>query len=159
MCGDELVLAILFTGPCKPTESDLSCTPFLVWCNHVAKALEWLRLNHSDYADIKISQKNLDEYPEHEIPVSIEYKPSETNKVPEGISVFDAEPGDGTDSGECSFTVHGLTGDTLDVMTTNTIKAMALCHLNNEGKILAVGHSKEFESIWNNPQLYPQMFP
>jgi len=47
----------------------------------------------------------------------------------------------------------------LDAMTTNTIKAMALHHLNNEGKILAVGHSKKFESMWNNPQLYPQMFP
>ena len=153
------VLAILFTGPCKPTESDLSCTPFLVRRNHVAKALEWLQLNHSDYADIKISQKNLDEYPEHEIPVSIEYRPSETNKVPEGTSIFDIEPEDGTDNGECSFTVHGLTGDMLDTMTTNTIKAMALRHLNNEGKILAIGHSKNFESMWNNPQLYPQMFP
>ena len=153
------VLAILFTGPCKPTESDLSRTPFLVRRNHVAKALDWLRLNHSDYADIKISKKNLDEYPEHEIPVSIEYMPSETNKVPEGTSIFDTEPEDGTDSGECSFTVHGLTGDMLDTMTTNTIKAMALRHLNNEGKMLAIGHSKEFESMWNNPQLYPQMFP
>ena len=47
----------------------------------------------------------------------------------------------------------------LDTMTTNTIKAMALHHLNNEGKILAVGHSKYFESMRNNPQLYPQMFP
>ena len=69
------------------------------------------------------------------------------------------EPEDGTDNGECSFTVHGLTGDMLDTMTTNSIKAMALCHLNNEGKILVVGHSKYFESVWNNPQLYPQMFP
>ena len=153
------VLAILFTGPCKPTKTDLNRTPFLVRRNHVAKALDWLRLNHSDYADIKISKKNLDEYPEHEIPVSIEYMPLETNKVPEGTSIFDTEPEDGTDNGECSFTVHGLTGDMLDTMTTNTIKAMALRHLNNEGKILAVGHSKEFESMWNNPQLYPQMFP
>ena len=153
------VLAILFTGPCKPTESDLSRTPFLVRRNHVANALNWLRLNHSDYADIKISKKNLDEYPEHEIPVSIEYIQSETNKVPEGTSIFDTEPDDGTDSGECSFTVHGLTGDMLDTMTTNTIKAMALRHLNNEGKILSIGHSKDFESMWNNPQLYPQMFP
>ena len=71
----------------------------------------------------------------------------------EGISVFDTEPEDGTDSGKCSFTVHGLTGDMLDTMTTNTIKEMALHHLNNEGKILAIGHSKNFESMWNNPQL------
>jgi hypothetical protein len=153
------VLAILFTGPCKPVESDLKRTPFLVRRNYVARALEWLRLNHSDYANIKISEKNLNEYPENEIPVSIEYRPSITNKVSEGTSVFDMEPEDGTDTGECSFTVHGLTGDMLDTMSTNTIKAMALRHLNNEGKILAVGHSENFESMWDNPQLYPQMFP
>ena len=79
--------------------------------------------------------------------------------MPEGTSIFDTEPEDGTDNGECSFTVHGLTGDTLDTMSTNTTKAMALRHLNNEGKILAIGHGNEFESMWNNPQLYPQMFP
>ena len=143
----------------KPAASDLNRTPFLVRHNHVAKALEWLQLNNSDYADIKISQKNLDEYPEDKIPVSIEYRLSETNKVPEGTSIFDMEPEYGTDNGECSFTVHGLTGDMLDTMTTNTIKAMALRHFNNEGNILAVGHSKDFESMWNNPQLYLQMFP
>ena len=63
-------------GPCKPTESDLSHTSFLVWHNYVAKALDWLQLNHSDYADIKISKKNLDEYSEHEISVSVKYMPS-----------------------------------------------------------------------------------
>ena len=78
--------------------------------------MEWLQLNHSDYPDIKISQENLDEYPEHEIPISIKYRPSDTNKVPEGTSVSDTEPEDGTDSGECSFTVHGLAGDMLDTM-------------------------------------------
>ena len=57
------VLAILFTGPCKPTPEDLNRTPFLVRRNYVAKALEWLKLNHSDYADIEISSKNLRKFP------------------------------------------------------------------------------------------------
>ena len=105
------VLAISFTGPCKPTESDLSCTPFLVQHDYVTKALEWLQLNHSNHADIKISQENFDEYPEHEIPISIEYRPSDTKKVPEGTSIFDTEPEDGTDSAECPFTVRDLTED------------------------------------------------
>jgi hypothetical protein len=42
------VLAILFTGPCKPTEKDFERTPLLVRRNHVARALEWLKLNHAD---------------------------------------------------------------------------------------------------------------
>ena len=39
---DELdeMLAILFTGPCKPTKEDFACTPFLVRRNAVIKALE-----------------------------------------------------------------------------------------------------------------------
>jgi hypothetical protein len=49
------VLAIMFTGPCKPTVEDFKRTPFLVRRNHVKTALEWLCLNHADYADVKIS--------------------------------------------------------------------------------------------------------
>ena len=123
------------------------------------KALEWLKLNHCDYADIEISSKNLDQYDENSSPVSIEYHESNSNKSVEGTSVFDTEIEDGTEGGKCSFSVHGLTREAPDTMTTNAIKAIALRHLNNGGKMLAVGHSDKFESIWNNPQLYPQMFP
>ena len=68
------VLAILFTGPCKPTQEDLNQTPFLVHRNYVAKALNWLKLNHIDYADIEISIDSLNEYSENFPPVSIEYR-------------------------------------------------------------------------------------
>jgi len=67
------VLAILFTGPCKPTENDFQCTPLLVRRNHVARALEWLKLNHADYKDLQISYDNLATYPEDSLPISIEY--------------------------------------------------------------------------------------
>ena len=153
------VLAILFTGPCKPSEADISRTPFLVRRNHVMRALRWLKANHCDYSNIEISTKNLEGYSEIEPPVSIQYRPSNTNKASEGTSVFDTEVEDGTEEGDCSFTVHGLTGENLDTMTTMAIKAQALRHLNNQGKFLLVGQSQKLESIWNNPQLYPQMFP
>ena len=153
------VLAILFTGPSKPTSEDFSRTPFLVRRNAVIAALEWLKLNHADYANIKISQEYMDQYHEDMPPVSIEYKESVTNKVPEGTSVFDQDEEEGTEEGDCAFTVHGLTGETLNSMSPNAMKILALRHLNNNGKILAVGHSDKLESMWNNPQLYPQMFP
>ncbi|KAF8660543.1 hypothetical protein AX14_007424 [Amanita brunnescens Koide BX004] len=155
----EEVLAIIFTGPCKPTEEDLSRTPLLIRRNHVMQALQWLLLNHKDYADIKISEANLMDYPEHLPPVSIQYKESKSNKIHESMSVFDNEEEDGTESGPCSFTVHGLTAQELSAMSANAIKARALQHLNSEGRILAIGHADDPESIWNNPQLYPQMFP
>ena len=121
--------------------------------------MEWLKLNHADYADIDICAENLAEYPENVPPVSVEYKPSTSNKNAEGTSVFDMDDEDGTEEGDCPFTVHGLTGELLNTMSSNAIKAKALQHLNNSGKMLAIGHSDQWESLWNNPQLYPQMFP
>jgi hypothetical protein len=155
----EEVLAIMFTGPCKPTPADFQRTPFLVRRNHVKRALEWLILNHADYEDVSISINNLDNYPEDMPPVSVEYKELKHNKIPEGTSVHDMEVEDGTEDGECAFTVHGLTGEQLNVMTANAVKIKALQHLNSQGKFLAVGHDENPESIWHNPQLYPQMFP
>lgn len=99
------------------------------------------------------------EYQEEMPPVSIEYRESFSNKVPEGTSVFDKTEEEGTEQGDCSFTVHGLTGELLQTMSPNALKALTLRHLNNNGKMLAVGHSDKPQSMWNNPQLYPQMFP
>jgi hypothetical protein len=59
------VLAFIYTGPCKPTLKDFERTPLLVRRNKVRSALEWLKLNHCDYADLEISQRNLDSYPEN----------------------------------------------------------------------------------------------
>ena len=101
----------------------------------------------------------MNEYGENLPPVSIEYREAITNKVVEGTSVFDNDVDDGAEEGDCPFSVHGLTGDELNTMPTNAIKAMAIQHLNSGGEMLAVGHSNKFESMWNNPQLYPQMFP
>ncbi|PBK59619.1 hypothetical protein ARMSODRAFT_899035 [Armillaria solidipes] len=153
------VMAILFTGPAKPTLEDFKRTPVLVRWNPVFNALNWLRLNHSDYHDITISRENLARYPEDMPPVSVEYKERLTNKTPEGISVHDNEEEDGVEDGECPFIVHGLTGEDLETMTSTAMKSRGVLHLNSNGKVLAVGHSAQSESIWNNPQLYPKMFP
>ena len=153
------VLAVLFTGPCKPTPEDFKRTPLLVRRNHILHALQWLKLNHTDYADIQISESNLAEYPEDSPPVSITYQQAETNKVPEGTSVFDQEEEDGTEEGQCPFTVHSLMAEVLDSMPPHQIKVTALRHLNSGGKMLVVGHGSSPESIFKNPQLYPQMFP
>ena len=154
-------LAILFTGPCKPTAEDFARTPFLVRGNAVIKALKWLKLNHANYVDLEISYLNAMQYRDDTgmPPVSVEYRPSATNKVPEGTSVHDDLEDDRTVEGQCSFTVHGLTGEAYNSMTPNALKVMALRHLNSGGKVLAVGHSDWLQSMWNNPELYPQMFP
>jgi hypothetical protein len=153
------VLAVLFTGPAKPTEDDYKRSLLLVRRNYVANALIWLKLNHVDYADINISYKNLAEYPEDGPPVYVDYKVMSENKTPESISVFDMDKEDGIEEGDCAYSVHGITGEQLNTMTTNRLKAIALKHLNNQGKFLVVGHDNKPESTWDNPHLYPKMFP
>ncbi|KZT15076.1 hypothetical protein NEOLEDRAFT_1082060 [Neolentinus lepideus HHB14362 ss-1] len=41
-------------------------------------------------------------------------------------------------------------------MLRNTL---AIKHLTSAGKVMAVGHAEEPESLYNNTQLHPQMFP
>jgi hypothetical protein len=153
------VLAVLFTGPCRPTEKDFKRTPLLVRRNYVARALEWLNLNHADYADLDISYDELNCYPEDTPPVGVQYQHSLTNKVEEGTSVFDDALDDGVEAGDCPFVVHGLMGEQLDTKSVNALKGIALKHWNNRGGALAISHDASSQSIYNNPGLYPQIFP
>ena len=152
------VLAILFTGPCKPTEKEFQCTPLLVRRNHVTHALEWLKLNHSDYADLEKAYDELDCYPKNSPPVSVQYQLSLTNKVVEGTSVFDDMLDDGVEQGDCLFVVHGLLGEQLDTKSVTALKGITLRHWNNHGGALAISHDASPQSIYKNPNLYPQIF-
>jgi hypothetical protein len=49
-------------------------------------------------------------------------------------------------------------GENLSTMSTNAIKVRALQYLNSNSKVLAIGHSDRYESIWNNPQMFPWLF-
>jgi hypothetical protein len=60
-----------------------------------------LKLNHVDYYDCEISEKNLASYPEDGPPVVVDYHPSTSNKNPESTSVHDMEEEDGTAEGPC----------------------------------------------------------
>ena len=153
------VLAFIYTGPCKPTKSDFERTPLLVRRKKVRAALEWLKLNHCDYYDLEISQRNLDQYPEDGPPVIVDYQESFTNKNSESTAVNDMDDEDGVESGKCPFVVHGLTGEEYSNKTTKALKAIALKHLTSNKKILAVGHATHPESIYSNPKLFPQMMP
>ncbi|EDQ98059.1 uncharacterized protein LACBIDRAFT_313308 [Laccaria bicolor S238N-H82] len=101
------VLAVMFTGPCQPTKKDLQRTPLLVRQKQISKALEWLKLNHSDYFDIGISQENLSQYPLSDAPVVIDYRQSIINREREATSVHDNEEEIGTEEGPCTFEFKG----------------------------------------------------
>ncbi|PPQ81451.1 hypothetical protein CVT26_007746 [Gymnopilus dilepis] len=160
---DELdeVLAFVYTGSSMPTEDEKTRTPLLVRRNTVARALDWLKLNHSDYQDLEISQENLSQYPEYGVPFIMEYHEASgtSNRDPLTVSMHDQEEEDGTSEGPCPFTVHGLTGAEYSTMSTKTMKALALRHLQSGGKVLGIGHEGVPESMYDNPQAYPKMFP
>ena len=54
----------------------------------------------------------------------------------------------GTAEGMCPFMVHTLTSEEYDTTNPETLKAIATKHLDEGGKVLAIGHSKEPQSIW-----------
>ena len=156
------ILAFVFQGPIQPTESDVKRTPMLVRRNVVKDALEWLKLNHVDYEDLQISLDNLNNYPLSGVPVNIEYSksdPDSGNKIAAAMSVYDDEFEDGTTDGPCPFTVHGLTGPEFENMSMDRLKAKALQHLIEKGSTLGISHDSKPQSMYDNPQAYPQMFP
>ncbi|KAH9920735.1 hypothetical protein B0H21DRAFT_701925, partial [Amylocystis lapponica] len=106
-------LAVLFTGPHKPTVADFQRTPLLLRHFVVRRALHWLKINHIDYADIVISEDNLASYPEDSPPVCVIHRPSDGTENAEAMAVNDSDTERGTESGRCPFVVHGLTGGEL----------------------------------------------
>ncbi|KAJ7016377.1 hypothetical protein C8F04DRAFT_981778 [Mycena alexandri] len=157
-----MFLAFIFTGPEAPTPADFTRTPMLVRRNKVADALAWLKLNHIDYHDLIISEENLCSYDLAGVPVVVDYKRTEIddrNKIPSEMSVHDLENDSGTEIGPCPFTVHGLAGTEYEQMDMQAVKAKALNHLMAEGKTLGIGHSAQPESMYDNPQAYPQNVP
>ncbi|KDQ57390.1 hypothetical protein JAAARDRAFT_130514 [Jaapia argillacea MUCL 33604] len=153
------ILAVIFTGPHKPTEEELKHIPLLVRRNNVMRALECLQLNHLDYSDLEISQKNMDEYEDDKIPVPVQHHDAQSNIEPESSSTHDQDDEEGVDDSACPFAVHGVSGEDYAGMSTAALKATGLKHLQDNGKVLAISQDDELQSIYNNPQLYPQMFP
>ena len=119
-------------------------------------------MNHVDYKDLYISLDNLNNYSLVGIPVNIEYSKSDLdsgNKIASAMSMYNNEFEDGTTDGPCPFTVHGLTGLELKNMSMDRLEAKALQHLIENGSTLCISHDSKPQSMYDNPQAYPQMFP
>jgi hypothetical protein len=137
----DQVLACIFTGPAAPTDEDFKRCPLLFRRKKVTAALEWLKLNHKDYYDLEIDYDILATYPENDIPVVVDYPHAKTNRVPEATSVHDDNEEHGTETGDCSFVVHHLTGEDLDYdgAFPETLKAIAMDHVRQQRRVLMIG--------------------
>ncbi|KIK54337.1 hypothetical protein GYMLUDRAFT_177518, partial [Collybiopsis luxurians FD-317 M1] len=129
------VLAVMFSGPCKPTNNDYKHALLFVRCNPVTHAIKWCILNHSDYSDVTFSLENLNSYCSDVPIVPVEYFQKHSNCMAEGISVHNNLEDDSV-KGECVFTVHGIVRENLQNMSTEQIHARAIKHLDDEGKFL-----------------------
>ncbi|KAJ6609910.1 hypothetical protein B0H10DRAFT_2166208 [Mycena sp. CBHHK59/15] len=71
---DELseLLAFVFVGPTRPTDEEYVRTPMLVRWDQVKDTLDWLKLNHVDYADLAVSAENIKDLPENGIPCRVD---------------------------------------------------------------------------------------
>ena len=69
------------------------------------------------------------------------------------------EEEEGVHEGNCSFVVHGITGENYSTLGKDAVRALALQHLVSDQKILFVGHDSKPESMFKNPQLFPMMMP
>jgi hypothetical protein len=137
------ILAVVFTGVSHPTEDDLKQTPVLVRWVKMHKVLEWLTLNHKEYANLTIDYDMLTTYGDENVPVQVIYCPSSEGdgNTPATVqSQFDVEER-GTTDGPCPFTIHGLAAEHFGALTTTQRKAIAVQHIQNGGSLLAVGRS------------------
>ena len=153
------VLAFIYLEPNVPTEKEFKRTPMLVRRRKVAAALEWLKLNHVDYADLDISYDNLSKYPEDQPPVRVNFTKTmaKSNINPEAAAVTGVNE-EGMKASQCPFVVHGLTGTTLEHLGKqhpHQIKLCAIKHFSSGSKVFRIGQAKHAKSLYNNPQLYP----
>ncbi|KDQ50897.1 hypothetical protein JAAARDRAFT_141166, partial [Jaapia argillacea MUCL 33604] len=118
-----------------------------------------LILNHTDYTNLQISHENMRQYSDDQLPVPIQCKTLENNVDSKSTSIHDLEEEEGFDEGDCPFAVHGMSGEEYAGMSVNALKTTGLRHLQDNGSVLAIARDNEMQSIYNNPQLYPQMFP
>ncbi|TFK31823.1 hypothetical protein BDQ12DRAFT_701429 [Crucibulum laeve] len=127
------ILAILFTGSAQPTQDDFNCTPMLVQRN---------KLNHADYSDLEISNKNLESYPLKDVSVLVDYCHITNGINPAAMAMHD----------DIEDSIHGLTGTEYSSLSLQALKAKAFQHLESKGKMLGIGHKEIF------PWLFPYGF-
>jgi hypothetical protein len=156
------ILAFVYIGSSQPTLEDFERTPLLVRRKKILDALEWLKLNHEGYRELEISLENLNSYAERDIPVVVDYRPLavEEDSIPTiARSVHEKVEEHGTESGECTFVVHGLTGEEYSKATISSLKLIALEHVTRKGGVLGIGRSEQPVSMYDAVAAYPAMFP
>ncbi|KAJ7715812.1 hypothetical protein B0H16DRAFT_1667037 [Mycena metata] len=157
---DDIItpICVVFVGSSPPSEEWLrtKATPLIVRKEKVLKALEWLKIHNHLYAEVPINRAVLDSLPEESVlPFRIQHiLPSAgidatTSDYVPGSSVLPADMPN-------SVVVTDVDGNA----PSADLRAAALRHMNKPGgNYVEIPHDKQPENEFNNPNLFPMMYP
>lgn len=158
------LICILFIGSTKPTLKWLyeKAKPLAVRAGKVRNALVWLKRHNTLYQDIILNETVLDSLPENGIlPFHIEHIPSKKNQD-SLTSTYDnlrnIKSGENQNN-EITFEKLIIT-DVEGHTTAKDLRVAALNHIQKKGgSYLTIPHDTNPECEFNNPSLFPKMYP
>lgn len=171
------MIKIIFIGPRRPSKIQLN-TFLLVKQDRVRNALQWLQRNNHLYSTIEIREEFLNERPEGDIPESLwQTLHQETDVVADaaessGYVVDSRSPlvETSTQNEPCTdppIVLHLEPSGLIDIevaaannaeRTANALDSL-LNHNSPGSQCLLVPHGAAPESDYDNPNLFPGMFP
>jgi uncharacterized protein DUF6570/helitron helicase-like protein len=162
------LICILFIGSTKPSLKWLyeKAKPLAVRANKVRNALLWLKRNNRLYEDVILDESVLHSLPDDGIlPFHIEHistsyhQDSLTSTYDNTRNVNNQQNSSATTNGEISFekiVIADVDGHT----TSNDLRVAALNHVQKKGgECLIIPHGRDPLCEFNNPSLFPKMFP
>lgn len=159
-------ICAMFVGSVYRSPEDLRrFTPILARRNVVYELLKWLKINNPFYKDVEISMENLDALLPNDdasVPVGISLRHiASTVKEAESSNYVPEDDGDDLGSEDIPIPVssHGVLPGSIEGMSIPEIKLQAIKHWKSGGGAFTIPHSKSPVSEYDNPALFPCMFP
>lgn len=159
-------ICVMFVGAVFPSPEEIQkMTPLLARRHVVWDLLNWLKSNHPGYKDVTLSRDNLDSL----LPLDSESGP----RIPNGVFMSHI-PSKARDSESSGYTneeddlvegpsiptaLNGIISQTIEGLTIRENKALAIKHWKSGGGAFTIPHSSEPINEYNNPTLFPCMFP
>ena len=158
------LICILFIGSSKPTLKWLHerARPLAVRANKVRRALLWLKNHNALYHNVPINESTLSSLPSDGIlPFHVEYMESSCNQHSLTSSYDNMRTINADDNCPTEIPFERLViSDVEGHITSGDLRLAAVNHVRkNHGSFLTVPHGSVPENEFDNPSLFPRMFP
>lgn len=165
LVGDTI--CVMFVGSVFPSPKELKkFTPILARRHVVLTLLTWLKANNPYYKDVHISMDNLNDLlpgVEPSVPNGISTclvssalrKTESATYVPHDPTSDDSVPA----NNDIPFAPTGVIGQSIEGLSIRDIKLLAIQHWKSGGGAYTVPHGPNPINEYDNPSLFPCMFP